>query len=48
MTVVFDHYKEIDIYNIYAPSCLLNTTSSFANVVDSSNTKVVCQNILLC
>ncbi|KAL8481249.1 hypothetical protein ACS0TY_027684 [Phlomoides rotata] len=27
MSVVFDQYKEIDIYNIYAPSCLLNRTS---------------------
>ncbi|KAE8704538.1 Serine carboxypeptidase-like 33 [Hibiscus syriacus] len=25
---VFDKYSEIDIYNIYAPKCLLNTTSS--------------------
>lgn len=33
MTVVFDHYSGIDIYNIYAPSCLLNTTSSSDNVV---------------
>ncbi|KAG6433658.1 hypothetical protein SASPL_105273 [Salvia splendens] len=33
MTLVFDHYNEIDIYNIYAPSCLLNTTSSSDNVV---------------
>ncbi|XP_073120573.1 serine carboxypeptidase-like 26 [Henckelia pumila] len=31
MTVVFDRYKEIDIYNIYAPSCLLNKTSSVAD-----------------
>ncbi|KAL4377619.1 hypothetical protein GQ457_02G019020 [Hibiscus cannabinus] len=27
---VFDKYSEIDIYNIYAPKCLLNTTSSSA------------------
>ncbi|XP_042052440.1 serine carboxypeptidase-like 26 [Salvia splendens] len=33
MGLVFDHYNEIDIYNIYAPSCLLNTTSSFDNIV---------------
>ncbi|KAH6757944.1 serine carboxypeptidase-like 33 [Perilla frutescens var. hirtella] len=43
MSVVFDLYNEIDIYNIYAPSCLLNKTSSFSSVVssetDSSNTK---------
>ncbi|KAE8690455.1 Serine carboxypeptidase-like 33 [Hibiscus syriacus] len=25
---VFDKYSEIDIYNIYAPKCLFNTTSS--------------------
>lgn len=25
---VFDIYSEIDIYNIYAPKCLINTTSS--------------------
>lgn len=30
MNLVFGRYKEIDIYNIYAPSCLLNTTSSSA------------------
>ncbi|XP_017215597.1 serine carboxypeptidase-like 26 isoform X2 [Daucus carota subsp. sativus] len=28
MEIVFDKYKEIDIYNIYAPICLINTTSS--------------------
>ncbi|KAH6806379.1 serine carboxypeptidase-like 33 [Perilla frutescens var. frutescens] len=43
MTVVFDQYNEIDIYNIYAPSWLLNKTSSFTSVIssetDSSNTK---------
>lgn len=31
MTVLFNRYKEIDIYNIYAPSCLLNKTSSVAD-----------------
>ncbi|KAK2990186.1 hypothetical protein RJ640_014638 [Escallonia rubra] len=30
MTVVFKTYGEIDIYNIYAPSCLLNSSASFA------------------
>lgn len=29
MSVVFNHYEEIDIYNIYAPSCRLNNTSSY-------------------
>ncbi|PIN18106.1 Serine carboxypeptidases (lysosomal cathepsin A) [Handroanthus impetiginosus] len=37
MTVVFDRYKEIDIYNIYAPSCLLNKTSSFADGIVGEN-----------
>ena len=32
MNKVFADYGEIDIYNIYAPSCLLNTTSSSAEV----------------
>ncbi|KAK6265233.1 hypothetical protein QUC31_016070 [Theobroma cacao] len=27
---VFDKYSEIDIYNIYAPKCLINSTSSSA------------------
>ncbi|XP_073311707.1 serine carboxypeptidase-like 26 [Primulina huaijiensis] len=31
MTVVFNRYKEIDIYNIYSPSCILNKTSSVAD-----------------
>lgn len=31
MTTVFDRYNEIDIYNIYGPSCTLNTTSSMAS-----------------
>ncbi|KAL7104758.1 hypothetical protein ACP275_07G002600 [Erythranthe tilingii] len=44
MTIVFNRYKEIDIYNIYAPSCRLNTTSSFTYDIateknDFSNTK---------
>jgi len=34
MTEVFQDYSEIDIYNIYAPACLSNTTSS---VADDSN-----------
>ncbi|XP_034684746.1 serine carboxypeptidase-like 26 [Vitis riparia] len=32
MNEVFADYREIDIYNIYAPSCLLNTTSSSAEL----------------
>lgn len=32
MNQVFSQYREIDIYNIYAPSCLLNTTSSSSMV----------------
>ncbi|KAL3812246.1 hypothetical protein ACJIZ3_013514 [Penstemon smallii] len=31
MNVVFNSYKDIDIYNIYAPSCNLNATSSMAD-----------------
>lgn len=30
MNVVFQDYSEIDIYNIYAPACRLNSTSSVA------------------
>ena len=30
MNEVFNDYSEIDIYNIYAPSCRLNSTSSSA------------------
>lgn len=30
MAAVFNKYSEIDIYNIYAPSCLLNRSSSLA------------------
>ncbi|KAL6532518.1 Serine carboxypeptidase-like 26 [Orobanche gracilis] len=32
MRLVFKRYKEIDIYDIYAPSCLLNKTSSSSDV----------------
>ncbi|KAL6607797.1 hypothetical protein ACP70R_040860 [Stipagrostis hirtigluma subsp. patula] len=28
MNIIFSQYKEIDIYNIYAPKCLLNQTSA--------------------
>ncbi|KAF5176789.1 Serine carboxypeptidase-like [Thalictrum thalictroides] len=36
MEVVFQQYQEIDIYNIYAPRCLLNnTTSSTDDVLDA-------------
>ncbi|XP_028753593.1 serine carboxypeptidase-like 26 isoform X1 [Neltuma alba] len=35
MNVVFRDYKEIDIYNIYAPACRLNNTPSMAH--DSNN-----------
>ncbi|CAK8563836.1 unnamed protein product [Lathyrus sativus] len=31
---LYHYYSEIDIYNIYAPACLLNTTSSVTNNVD--------------
>lgn len=30
MAQVFDRYNEIDVYNIYAPWCTLNATSSMA------------------
>ncbi|KAK9725082.1 hypothetical protein RND81_05G121300 [Saponaria officinalis] len=30
MNVVFGKYREIDVYNIYAPICLLNKTSSMS------------------
>lgn len=45
MAVVFTKYNEIDIYNIYAPACLLNGTSSFADGIGSdyelSRSKVI-------
>lgn len=28
MDIVYSQYQEIDIYNIYAPKCLLNQTSA--------------------
>ncbi|PIA28053.1 hypothetical protein AQUCO_07300021v1 [Aquilegia coerulea] len=33
MEVVFQQYQEIDIYNVYAPTCLLHNTSSSADNV---------------
>lgn len=35
MNLVFEKYNEIDIYNIYAPTCLINTTSSSVGSNDS-------------
>jgi len=40
MNLVFEKYNEIDIYNIYAPTCLINTTSSSVGSNDSL-TKVI-------
>ncbi|XP_057476368.1 serine carboxypeptidase-like 26 [Actinidia eriantha] len=37
MTVVFGKYEEIDIYNIYAPICLLNTSSSVATYKEQND-----------
>ncbi|KAI3469250.1 hypothetical protein Pfo_025913 [Paulownia fortunei] len=37
MTIVFNRYKDIDIYNIYAPSCPLNNTSSSTDGTASEN-----------
>lgn len=31
MEEVFENYAEIDIYDIYAPKCLINSTSSLAH-----------------
>ncbi|GLT67212.1 hypothetical protein SLA2020_395370 [Shorea laevis] len=36
MDKVFDEYNEIDIYNVYAPKCLINGTSSFADISGQS------------
>ncbi|KAK7348022.1 hypothetical protein VNO80_22570 [Phaseolus coccineus] len=36
MNEVFHDYSEIDIYNIYAPTCPLNSTSSIADESNSS------------
>ncbi|KAK1390341.1 Carboxypeptidase [Heracleum sosnowskyi] len=35
MGILFGKYNEIDIYNIYGPICLINTTSSLAGSLDS-------------
>ncbi|KAF8401280.1 hypothetical protein HHK36_012213 [Tetracentron sinense] len=47
MNVVYLQYREIDIYNIYAPTCLLNSSSSLASdgvagggQIDNSRSKV--------
>uniref|UniRef100_A0A5B7A0X4 Putative serine carboxypeptidase S10 family protein n=1 Tax=Davidia involucrata TaxID=16924 RepID=A0A5B7A0X4_DAVIN len=37
MSKVFEKYREIDIYNIYAPICPLNTSSSLAGSSGSGN-----------
>ncbi|KAJ8560473.1 hypothetical protein K7X08_022333 [Anisodus acutangulus] len=37
MQVVWDKYGEIDIYNIYSPKCLVNTSSSSASDIVSTN-----------
>ena len=37
MNQLFEKYNEIDIYNIYAPKCLTNSTSSLAHSSDSVN-----------
>lgn len=37
MNQLFEKYNEIDIYNIYAPKCLTNSTSSLADSSDSVN-----------
>lgn len=36
MGVLFGKYREIDIYNIYAPTCLLNTSTSSPTFTTSS------------
>lgn len=38
MGVVFDAYQEIDIYNIYAPSCLNTTLNSTAYPIELLDT----------
>ncbi|XP_009590149.1 serine carboxypeptidase-like 26 isoform X1 [Nicotiana tomentosiformis] len=37
MKVVWDKYEEIDIYNIYAPKCLRNSSSSSASLTVSGH-----------
>ncbi|KAG4932176.1 hypothetical protein JHK87_046178 [Glycine soja] len=37
MNEVFLDYSEIDIFNIYAPACRLNSTSSIADHSNSNN-----------
>ncbi|KAG5573963.1 hypothetical protein H5410_063729 [Solanum commersonii] len=37
MQVLWDKYKEIDIYNIYGPKCLVNTSSSSASDIVNTN-----------
>lgn len=35
MSQVFQEYREIDIYNIYAPRCLINRTSATGTTTQS-------------
>ncbi|CAN4104660.1 unnamed protein product [Withania somnifera] len=48
MQVLWDKYKEIDIYNIYGPKCLVNTSSSSVSDIvsthDSSQIKLQAPN----
>lgn len=44
MSEVFKEYREIDIYNIYAPRCLINNNNTKSN---SSNTKSFTEVLIL-
>lgn len=42
MNVVYQQYREIDIYNIYAPKCIIDRASSLTpSRISNSNPKVV-------
>lgn len=51
MSAVFGTYQEIDIYNIYAPSCVINSSTvsvSSAAVDPTTNSKVTISSTYLC
>ena len=41
MNIVFNAYKEIDIYNVYAPTCLINNTESLNQVIISAKLSLI-------
>ncbi|RAL38591.1 hypothetical protein DM860_002569 [Cuscuta australis] len=41
ISTVFSRYEEIDIYNIYAPKCLLNDSSSQMGINNNANGRMI-------